>query len=370
MRLAINASSLRSHGSGFVGRALLDALTRVPGLAHIDAWVPKAWNNRPLRPDTKLEIHAVLDGPVGRAGFELFCLTGALRACHADAYLSLVNAPAETDPVLPQLVLVHQALLAYPEREWDFTLSPRARTQVAVLARSLERGLEFAKVWTVQSQAMKDAMIRRWGIPGSAIHVVPHDIGEVQLASPMEHPGLPLRLYYAAHHGSYKNHVVLAGAAKELRRRGVRALFLLSVNEGEVGSLSAEAQRLGVSDAFVYLGPQSRETSLRTLAGSFAAVVPSKIESYGLGLFEAMAAGVPVIASDKPYAREACGLAALYADADSPRAFADHVEHLASDEGLRAHLVAAGRERYERNRRSWDQVAVSYLEILEGRLGA
>ena len=54
-------------------------------------------------------------------------------------------------------------------------------------------------------------------------------------------------------------------------------------------------------------------------------VFPSLAESFGLPLVEAMAAGCPVAAADRPYAREVAGPAAVYFDPLDPRALAECV---------------------------------------------
>jgi glycosyltransferase involved in cell wall biosynthesis len=77
-----------------------------------------------------------------------------------------------------------------------------------------------------------------------------------------------------------------------------------------------------------------------------------------------MAAGRPVVVADKPFAREACGDAALYADEDSAAGFARHVEKLVADPALRARMAARGRQRFATINRSWDAVATRYVELL------
>jgi L-malate glycosyltransferase len=57
-----------------------------------------------------------------------------------------------------------------------------------------------------------------------------------------------------------------------------------------------EAQRLGIADRVIFLGKQESVAELLACADLF--LLPSESESFGLAALEAMASGVPVVASD------------------------------------------------------------------------
>ena len=70
-------------------------------------------------------------------------------------------------------------------------------------------------------------------------------------------------------------------------------------------------------------------------AGALAFVLPSLYEGFGLPCLEAMACGVPVVASDRGALPETCGDAALLVDPTDQAAIADAVEAAIGDAGLR-----------------------------------
>jgi alpha-1,3-rhamnosyl/mannosyltransferase len=79
------------------------------------------------------------------------------------------------------------------------------------------------------------------------------------------------------------------------------------------------------ADGIVRLGYTPPDELPRFYRGASVFVYPSLYEGFGMPVLEAMASGVPVVASSHPSLDEACGDAALRADPLDPEAIADAI---------------------------------------------
>jgi glycosyltransferase involved in cell wall biosynthesis len=95
---------------------------------------------------------------------------------------------------------------------------------------------------------------------------------------------------------------------------------------------------------------------------------PSLSESFGMSLVEAMAHGVPVIATCVGGMVEIVEMSkgGILAEPDDPRALADAILQLLSDEELRRSMGAAGQQSIPKHF-SWDKIAED-LSCLYSRL--
>ncbi len=98
-------------------------------------------------------------------------------------------------------------------------------------------------------------------------------------------------------------------------------------------------------------------------AAADAAVFLSDYEGFGLAVLEAMARGVPAVASARPAMNELFADAALLVDPRDPKAVAEAVARVLGDARLREDLIARGRALA--GRFSWTRAAADTLVVLE-----
>jgi glycosyltransferase involved in cell wall biosynthesis len=160
------------------------------------------------------------------------------------------------------------------------------------------------------------------------------------------HPGVDARFTDAGHRADLGRPYALTVATLEPRKNletllaGVdrlgEGLALAVVGAEGWGDVPA-LDRAGV----IRLGYVPDGELAAVYRGASAFVYPSRFEGFGMPIVEAMACGVPVVASAHASLDEACGDAALRADPESPQAFAEAVRAALADP---APLVARGLE--------------------------
>jgi glycosyltransferase involved in cell wall biosynthesis len=111
------------------------------------------------------------------------------------------------------------------------------------------------------------------------------------------------------------------------------------------GAIEEEAAGLGLGHRVRFAGFVPGDDLPVLLAASRALVHPSRDEGFGLTPVEAMAAGVPALASAAGAVPEVTAGAAVLLDPEDADAWAEAITAVAADPDHHAALVAAGAER-------------------------
>ncbi len=181
-----------------------------------------------------------------------------------------------------------------------------------------------------------------------------------------------------------ENEIFLVTTSRLVEKNGladvISALALLPDNirfilcgEGPLlDTLQQQAKDLGVRDRMVFLGNMSRELLPAYLHASDIFVRPSLSEGLGSSFLEAMAAGLPVIATPvggipdflfdiEEHGDKATG---VFCEVHNPESIAFAVRRLIQDPGMRVQISENGKalviEKYD-----WDTIAHSMKAILE-----
>jgi glycosyltransferase involved in cell wall biosynthesis len=104
-----------------------------------------------------------------------------------------------------------------------------------------------------------------------------------------------------------------------------------------------EPAALGIAEWVRWPGWVEQEDLVGFYAMAEALLLPSIFESCGLPVLEAMAAGCPVVTTDRYGTRELAEGAAVLVDPESVESIASGIRHVLHDDVLRADLLKAGR---------------------------
>lgn len=324
MTVAINARAAARREIGGVERWTTELAARLPE----------------LRPDR----YTVIRPPAGFAHmagqlWEQAVLPVAAR----DAELLL--SPANLAPLASRrnVMLIHDAA---PFRQSEWYRRTYGAWHRAVVPRLARR----ARLVITPSRYTRMELTERFDLPPERVRAIAPGV-DSSFRSPGDPAPILERLaleqpYVLAvgTEGPRKNLELLDQIAPALANDGIEVVIAGSSRPYLPESDGGAARRIG------YI-PDQHLPALYAGAAVFA--MPSLYEGFGLPCIEAMAAGTPVVASDRSALPEACGGAALLADPRDPRAFADALLQAAGPQ--RERLVAAGRERAAGL--TWDRTA-------------
>jgi glycosyltransferase involved in cell wall biosynthesis len=166
-----------------------------------------------------------------------------------------------------------------------------------------------------------------------------------------------------------KNLSVVLGALAQLDPSllGATALLVAGPPGQGAAAIEAEVEARGLRERVRFAGFVP-DAELPVLVGaSLALVQPSRDEGFGITPIEAMAAGVPAVASAVGSVPEVAGLAAVLLDPDDVAGWAAALDQLATDEEHRADLIARGTRHQARF--TWRAAAEATLAVHDEVLG-
>lgn len=330
---------------------------------------------RRLPPTRLLRSSALTVDPFLLRGAQL---GAAWRADRLGAAGSVYHTVGGAVPLASGLPLVATLLdLAPWELPDEYQRSPAARFG----QRLRTRILRAAAAVIVPAEATARTARRLLHIPRERLRVIPlaardefapldeHGRGDLARAE-RERLGLPARYFvYSGRYDARHDLPTLLGALGTLSEAGRPSalagelpwpplVLMVDASPDDRAEVARVAGRHGVGELIRY-APYLDPLRLGALvAGARAALLPARSESAGLPALEALASGTPVVASAVGALPEIVGAAGILVEPGDARRLAAALSAAWSEDHLHAALVTAARERVERTRRRWSDVAL------------
>jgi glycosyltransferase involved in cell wall biosynthesis len=155
---------------------------------------------------------------------------------------------------------------------------------------------------------------------------------------------------------AYEQHLITSGPRLQLVMVG-------AIDEKEPEIL-AEIERINTKfdkKMILTIGPRYGDELVTAYAGALFYIIPSLSEGFGWPPLEAMACGVPVIASKESCIPEILGDAPIYFNPYEVMGICDAIETVSGDANLRAQLIKKGLEQVKKY--NWEKTAKQTLEV-------
>jgi glycosyltransferase involved in cell wall biosynthesis len=378
MRLFINALAASAGGGLTYIRNVIPHLAVAP-----DVRVTMALSSglrQEFTGSNNIEFLELQIPPAKRFWFEQSRMPGLIRHCGADILLSTGNFALRNSPV-PQILLSRNSIYTSGDFYRDLLARGEYRTWADTRIRAMlaRRSIEWAECTVAPSEAFA-AELRRW--TGREVRAIHHGFDReaffsessplaAEVEARLQHTDGELRLLFVSHYNYYRNFETLIRALPLLRQRlptrTVKLFLTCKLSAGEnPGEYRPEAaakllKELGVEEMVVELGaiPYRQLHLLYGQADLY--VTPAYTETFAHPLVEAMASGLPVVASDLAVHREVCGEAAGYFPRFSAEALAEAVAQVAGSTEASRRMGAIGRERARQF--SWKTHVEKILEL-------
>lgn len=244
-----------------------------------------------------------------------------------------------------------------------------AGTPVIISSRRYLADLEWYRPWrnkvmraiyrlstyvVVNSNSVREILLKSEGLPPEKIRVIYNgvDIDRFAGARPDRKRLLPgvgsrpkLISVVANMYGPVKGHGHLIAAASMVCRALPETIFLLIGDGQERPRLEQQIKEAGLAKSFLFLG--HRQDISELLACCYLSVLPSEAEAMPNAILEAMAAGLPVVATAVGGTLELIEneVTGLLVQPRNPQALAAGILRVLHDPHLAMNLARAGQER-------------------------
>lgn len=376
MRILIDATTAREGGGTTYIRNILPALLRQAEVHEYHILLSSLYQGKlitelpeklkpvaPRLPATPLVrwlyLQMVVPHLLRRGGFDLFFSVSEVSALHTPC----------PRVVLAQNLKFYTPLNSFPQfsQRWHLLIRRLTRQPFAYLTvRSADR-IIFV------SESFRQTVMARMHLCREKTQVIYHGLNPVFRLANDELSADPIvgigpYLLTVSSITEHKNvetllqgfaRVIVEGADQELQLTVVGS----SLNTGLCQSLLSQASALGIANRVHFVGHVEPERLVTFYRNAKVFVLPSRLESFGLPLIEAMACGAPVVASDLPVCREICKDAALYFSPSDPETLATQVLTILRRTDMAEELIQRGLERAKDF--SWDNTAQQLVRTFE-----
>ena len=303
---------------------------------------------------------------------------GDFDLVHDNQCLGRGLVPMMEEDGWPVMATLHHPITV--DRDLDFAHTTSRfrkltlRRWYGFLGMQMEVARQIPRLVTVSESSKRD-ITAQMGVDPDRLHIVPVGVDPTIFRPKPEIARVPGRLMTTASADvPMKGLAPLLESLAKVRTERPDAHLVVIGRPKERSKIPALIETLGLTGAVEFVSGVSTERIVELYAEAEVACVPSLYEGFSLPAVEAMACGVPVVATTGGAVPEVVGTdgeTGLLVPPGDPSALATAILRALGDADLRARIGAAGRER-ALDRFTWRQTAIGTVEqwriLLEDRV--
>lgn len=293
---------------------------------------------------------------------------GDFDLVHDNQCLGRGLVPMMEEDGWPVMATLHHPITVDRDLDFAHTTSPIRRLTLrrwyGFLGMQMEVARRIPRLVTVSESSKRD-ITAQMGVPAERLHIVPVGVDPAIFRPLPDVRRVPGRLMTTASADvPMKGLAPLLEALAKVRVERPEAHLVVIGKPKDRSRIPALIDRLGLPGAVEFVSGVTTERIVELYAETQVACVPSLYEGFSLPAVEAMACGVPLVATTGGAVPEVVGRdgeTGLLVPPADPSALAAAIVRALDDEALRDRIGTAGRER-ALARFTWRSTAVGTVE--------
>ena len=204
----------------------------------------------------------------------------------------------------------------------------------------LKRVLKSAAKIICLSEAQKQTIAKKYKLPLESLVVIPNGVSEAYFVEKNTEPNVPPRLLFVGRLVPQKNLLLLIEAIAQMKK----SVLVDIVGEGELrNNIEALIQQQQLKNVQLH-GKKTGKELLAFYQTADIFVLPSLKEGLSLSMLEALAAGLPIVASDLPELRPILGESGVLVQPMTATNYARILDELLSNKAAMQKLGGLAKE--------------------------
>jgi len=369
MRVVLYAHNLRSAGGLSIGRNIVSTLPDIAPMHIYLMVVPEECGYPDFHGVENVEVLVCPKmNLLNRQFWERGALRKAISQFNPDWIWAIGNITVTRSPC-KQSLLLHNPHRLY-RIQTQQRISTRDRLFRWVSDQKLQNNLRFVNRLYCQTETMRLRSHEVLGYPLSQIGLCPNAFSP--FIRPIQHWPEELESYRGrfillclTRYYPHKNLEIIVETFARYRDLLLDVVCVLPINRVQGKGASTLIDRIrseGLGNQIVSIGEIRQERLGEFYFVADAMILPTLLESFSGTYLEAMQLDTPILTSDRGFAREVCGDAAVYIDPLSPDSVKDGILKLKESPVLRKELICKGHERLKIHIRTWPEILRDVLD--------